>query len=206
MKVQNLKYLVLTFALFTACNEEFLDKQPFGAVTEELLSSSLKGAESLLISAYSDIDGFGGWDNGSPWGGAASNWTFGSIAGGDAYKGSEANDQPDITPIERHEANANNPYLEAKWLAQYDGIFRCNKAIAALQKLTGDDALRATRIAEARCLRGHFHFEAKKVWNMVPYIDEPLPIRVFQTTRTFGQTSKPTSKRLPMASLGHNPK
>ena len=174
MKVQNLKYLVLTFALFTACNEEFLDKQPFGAVTEELLSSSLKGAESLLISAYSDIDGFGGWDNGSPWGGAASNWTFGSIAGGDAYKGSEANDQPDITPIERHEANANNPYLEAKWLAQYDGIFRCNKAIAALQKLTGDDALRATRIAEARCLRGHFHFEAKKVWNMVPYIDETI--------------------------------
>jgi hypothetical protein len=26
--------------------------------------------------------------------------------------------------------------------------------------------------AEARFLRGHFHFDAKKMWNHIPYVDE----------------------------------
>jgi hypothetical protein len=29
-------------------------------------------------------------------------------------------------------------------------------------------------IAEARFLRGFFHFEAKKMWNKIPYIDEKV--------------------------------
>ena len=174
MKRHKLLGLLLALTLIGACGKDFLDRSPYGAVTEELLSSSLKGCESLLISAYSSLDGYAGWDNGNPWGAAASNWTYGSIAGGDAYKGSEANDQPDVTPIERHETSANNPYVEAKWITLYDGIFRVNKAINAFNALTGNDDVRAQRIAEARFLRGHYHFEAKKVFGNVPYIDETV--------------------------------
>jgi hypothetical protein len=175
MKISNLKYLLFAFVLAASCKEDFLEKKPFGAVTEELLASNLKGADALLIAAYSSLDGFAGWDNGNPWGSAASNWTYGSIAGGDAYKGSESNDQPDITPIERHEATPNNPYLDSKFLTCYDGISRANKAIKAYSALTGDDDYRAQRIAEARFLRGHYHFELRKVFECVPYIDENEP-------------------------------
>ncbi len=172
MKISNLKYLLFAFVLLAACKDDFLDKKPYGAVTEELLASNLKGSDALLIAAYSSLDGFAGWDNGNPWGAAASNWTYGSIAGGDAYKGSESNDQPDITPIERHEVTPNNPYIDAKFLHNYDGISRANKAIKAFAALTGDDDYRAQRIAEARFLRGHYHFELKKIFDCVPYIDE----------------------------------
>jgi starch-binding outer membrane protein, SusD/RagB family len=171
-----MRYIVLFLFLSLpfACKDTFLDKQPYGAVTEELLSSSVKGCESLLIAAYSSLDGFAGWDNGNPWGSAASNWLWGSVTGGDAYKGSEANDQGSISFVETHQLNANDPYLEAKWKTLYDAIFRCNVAIRAFQQLPGHEQLRTLRIGEARFLRAHYHFEAKKMWNRVPYIDDAV--------------------------------
>jgi len=36
------------------------------------------------------------------------------------------------------------------------------------------DAERTQVVAEARFLRGHYHFEGKKMWNNVPYIDETI--------------------------------
>jgi hypothetical protein len=158
-----------------SCGKEFLETQPYGSVNNELLSTSEKGANALLIAAYSNLDGFSGWDNGTPWGGAASNWTFGSIAGGDAYKGSEAGDQPDITPIERGSVDANNPYLEGKWRNYYDGISRCNQTIVAFTKLEGISATaKATRIAEAKFLRAWMHYDLWRVFRNVPFIDETL--------------------------------
>jgi len=166
---------ILVFGAVASCKDSFLVEKPYGAVTGETLSATLTGADALLIAAYSNMDGFAGWDNGTPWGSAASNWTYGSIAGGDAYKGSEANDQPDITPIERHETNANNPYLEAKWNTYYDGIARANQAIKAFAALkSGSAATIAIRVAEAKFIRAYYHFELKEVFNNVPYINETI--------------------------------
>ena len=36
------------------------------------------------------------------------------------------------------------------------------------------DAEKNQVVAEARFLRAHYHFEAKKMWNMVPYIDDKI--------------------------------
>ncbi len=166
---------LLVVGTVVSCKDSFLVEKPYGAVTGETLSATLTGADALLVAAYSGMDGFTGWGNGSPWGSAASNWTYGSVAGGDAYKGSEANDQPDITPIERHETNANNPYVESKWNTYYDGISRANQAIRAYKSLkSGSPATIAIRIGEARFLRGYYHYELKKVFNMVPYIDDAV--------------------------------
>lgn len=166
---------LLVLGIITSCKDSFLEQKPYGAVTQETLSATLTGADALLIASYSVMDGFSGWGNGTPWGAAASNWTYGSIAGGDAYKGSEANDQPDITPIERHEVTKNNPYLEAKWNTYYDGISRANQAIKAFKALkSGSTETIKTRIAEARFLRGYYHYELRRVFNMVPYIDETV--------------------------------
>lgn len=178
MKRYNWKFLitsVLVAGMIYSCGNDFLEKQPYGAVTLETLSANLKGANALLIAAYSNIDGYGGWEQGNPWGNAASNWTFGSIAGGDAYKGSEANDQPIITPIERHEMDGNNEYVWSKWLSMYDGITRTNNAIRAFSALEGvDEGLRTLRTAEGRFLRGFYHLEAYKMWGKIPYIDETI--------------------------------
>ena len=166
---------VLTIGVIVSCEKTFLEKEPYGSVNEALLASTVKGAETLLIAAYSNLDGFSGWDRGNIWGAAASNWSFGSIAGGDAYKGSEAGDQPDVTPIELHTVDPNNPYLEGKWGTYYDGISRTNGAIKTFKALKDvNETLRTKRIAEARFLRAVYHFDLWKVFRNVPYIDETI--------------------------------
>jgi len=175
---------IIMILVVVSCGKDFLETQPYGSVNNELLATSAKGANALLIAAYSNLDGFSGWDNGTPWGGAASNWTFGSVVGGDAYKGSEAGDQPDITPLERGNVDANNPYVDGKWRNYYDGISRVNgaiKAFTALKEISASE--KTTRLAEARFLRAWFHYDLWRIFRNVPFIDETLTdVRIGNTT------------------------
>jgi starch-binding outer membrane protein, SusD/RagB family len=172
------KYLltISMLGIAVSCGTDFLDKKPIGPVSEDTLAANEKGADALLISAYSLMDGFGGWDLGTPWGGTVTNWSFGSIAGGDAYKGSEANDQPDITPIERHDVTPLSPYIESKWNNLFNGISRANKAINIFKalKTVSSETYRTGRIAEAKYLRALYYMELKRMWNNIPYIDETV--------------------------------
>jgi hypothetical protein len=158
-----------------ACNKNFLDKPPLGAFNPAVLANR-PGIDGILIGAYHMLSGQGG-AAGTNWGNAASNWVFGSVTADDSYKGSTPSDQGDIVPIETWAYNANNPYFNQKWQAVYDGAQRANDVLRVLP-LAEDisDADKAEIAAEARFLRGHFHFEAKKMWNNVPYADEtPTP-------------------------------
>lgn len=165
--------LIIVIYLTVGC-EDFLETDPTGTTTLPSLSNQLSGAESLLIAAYSSLDGLSlQYDS---FFSAASNWVYGSIAGGDAYKGSTMNDQPEITEIELHKTlSATNPYLEGKWAQYYAGVARANDAIRAFKMISDiDNNLRQTRIAEAQFLRGYYHFELRKIFGKVPYIDETI--------------------------------
>lgn len=158
-------------AIIYACNKNFLDKQPQGAFNPAVLANR-PGVEGLLIGAYHMLSGQGG-AAGNNWGNAASNWVFGSVVADDSYKGSTPSDQGDIVPIETWAYNTNNPYFNQKWQAVYDGVQRANDVLRVLPLATDiPDADKAVIAGEARFLRGHFHFEAKKMWNNVPYADE----------------------------------
>jgi hypothetical protein len=157
--------------LFFSCGKNFLENQPNGSLNQPVLSNQ-KGVEALLIGAYSMLDGYsnngvGGWES------SADNWVYGSICGGDAHKGSDASDQPDIIPIEQHNPNPSNSYFNVKWKAVYEGITRANivlKTLALATDISDADKVRIT--GEARFLRAHFHFEARKMWGMVPFISD----------------------------------
>ncbi|WP_194777392.1 RagB/SusD family nutrient uptake outer membrane protein [Pararhodonellum marinum] len=160
---------LMGIALF-ACKEDFLRVNPVGALDENVLTT-VGGAETLLIGAYSNIDGTSAAVTG--WEGAGSNWVFGSIAGGDANKGSDAGDQPAINPIQSYNADAANPYFNAKWRILYDGISRANATLRVLPNIPDGDPNVINRIrGEATALRGHYHFEARRVFGRVPYLDE----------------------------------
>ncbi|HEY5916892.1 MAG TPA: RagB/SusD family nutrient uptake outer membrane protein, partial [Chryseolinea sp.] len=165
------------FCLGMSC-EDFLDKQPQGTTTLNALSEQTNGAEALLIAAYSNLDGYS-ISRYDEFTGSGSNWTFGSIAGGDAYKGSDEADQPAISEIEKHtDLTSINVYLEAKWITYYNGIARANDAIKAFRSLPSInenfEKFRQTRLAEARFLRGFFHFELRRTFGKVPYIDDSI--------------------------------
>ena len=159
-----------TLGVVVSCSDSFLDEQPRGVFSENILINR-QGIEGMLIGAYSLLDGVGGPTN--DWFAAASNWVFGDVASDDAYKGTDAGDQIEINPIERYESLPTNDYFGRKWRHQYDGVSRSNDVLRLIGQADDiPDADKARLSAEARFLRGYYHFEAKRMWNMVPFIDE----------------------------------
>ena len=166
--------LVLFFSsiIIYACSKTYLDKRPLGELDENALANK-KGVEGLLIGAYSLLDGEGG--NKSFTGSSAgSNWIYGSICGSEAYAGSYLNDF-EVAVIEKFNSTATNEHLASKWGTVYDGVQRANDVLRIMKKATDISAEDQKRIAaEAKFLRAHYHFEAKKMWNNVPFIDESI--------------------------------
>lgn len=160
---------ITTVFVIYSCRKNFLERNPLGSLDENVLANK-KGVEGLLIGAYSLLDGFGAGGN---WDASGSNWVYGSVAGGDAHKGSDAGDQQDINPIERYESGATNGYYNDKWKTVYEGVIRANNTLKIMAKATDiNDADKKRITGEARFLRGHYQFEAKKMWNKIPYVDE----------------------------------
>jgi len=165
--------ITLLLSVFCGCSDSFLDVNPKAALSSTALQNA-KGVNSLLIGAYALLDGWA-----TPEGAyrsyqvGADNWVYGSVASDDAYKGTIAGDQPPISLIEQGNIASDNVYFRGKWRGMYDGIARTNDVLQLLPKVTDlSDAERIQIVAEARFLRGHYHFELKKMFNNVPYIDE----------------------------------
>jgi hypothetical protein len=157
--------------LIIACGKKFLEQETVGLLTEAEAQSA-KGANQFLIGTYAALRGTG-------WEGGGMNWVYGSIVGGDANKGSDAGDQADIVPIQNWSPQPTNNYFNIKWRALYEGISRANSTIRIATKLGTADISPADKtqiLAEARFLRGFYHFEAKKMWNMVPWVDETITV------------------------------
>jgi starch-binding outer membrane protein, SusD/RagB family len=165
--------LVTLMCVSLSCSDDFIQVQPKGVLSATSLQNKA-GVNFLLIGAYSALDG---WTTS---GGAfrsyqasADNYVFGGIASDDAYKGTTAGDQPAQSFIEAYQSLPDNVYFQGKWRLCYDGIARANDALQALAKATDvTDLERQYFTAEARFIRGHFHFELKKMFDFVPYIDE----------------------------------
>lgn len=164
--------LLLVCAVY-ACKKSFLDRPALGQIDPALLSNKA-GVESLLIGAYSELDGYGG--RGAGQSAAPSNWMFGSITGGDAYKGSDPSDgAADQTPVATFNLPATNSFIAGKYLAQYDGVQRANDVLRGIpnaKDLTADDIKRIS--GEAKFLRAYFYFELRRNFFMVPYVDETV--------------------------------
>lgn len=155
-----------------SCSESFFDIQPQGAASLASLSNK-NGVNSVLIGAYSLLDGVGAGNTGRQ--STISNYVFGGITSGDAVKGTDIGDQPEQEYIEQFNWLSDNTYFLGKWQHSYDGVARANEAIQLVGSPDVKDMTEAEKtqvIAESRFLRGHYHFEAKKMWNMVPYIDD----------------------------------
>lgn len=161
-----------------ACKKSFLDVAPQGnALTANLLYDSA-GVQQLLVGAYHDLTGIdvkSTW-----WGTSGTNWVYGDITSGDTYLGGTPgsgfpHQVPDAFNIENYQAIPTTGFIDDKWTADYDGVARANAVIIAAENATDmSTAQKNEVIAEARFLRAHFHFDAKKMWNNVPYVDETV--------------------------------
>ncbi|MDE3234567.1 MAG: RagB/SusD family nutrient uptake outer membrane protein [Bacteroidota bacterium] len=165
--------IVALAVIYSSCKQGFLDKPPVGTLNQTILANE-NGVQGLLIGAYALLDGEGGNVN-SGWGSACDNWTYGSVAADDAYKGSTPSDQGDILGLETYTANAANGYVAQKWATCYEGAQRANDVLRMLKIAKDVPTGNANEYAaEARFLRAHYHFELKKVFGNVPFVDETV--------------------------------
>jgi len=173
--MKNTISFLLLLILIAGCNESFLEENPVGELSPSQILTP-ENIESTIISAYSVLNGQ--FDEASnAFNSPASNWTFGDVVSDDAYKGGGGTG--DQNQIHLMEIFATTPStiidVERKWLALYEGIRRANLAIRLLNESESFDSnLKAQRIAEMQFLRGHYHFEAKKIYGNICWIDETI--------------------------------
>jgi starch-binding outer membrane protein, SusD/RagB family len=174
---------VLGFASLLSCKESFLDIKPAGIISDDLLSTD-KGIDYLLVGAYSMLPGDKTWNWG--WQAASSNWVYGSIRGLEANKGSASGDPPDINPIVTYSESPGNEWLHARWRSIYEAVGRCNRVVNVTNKALAKGSITPDQadifLRQARVLRGWYHFEAWRMWKMIPYVDENTdPVLVTNT-------------------------
>jgi starch-binding outer membrane protein, SusD/RagB family len=174
--------LVLAAAFFAvaapityAC-KDFLNTPSQGTVEVETLLTHA-GVEGSLIAAYRVLDCT---NSTGAWGCSASNWIFGDVTSDDAYKGSEASDQPSITQVELYNwgtGQAGDDF-NSKWSTVYEGVVRANGTLRLLARVRAEkpgeisDGDAAAIRGEATFLRAHYHFEAYRMWGKIPYYHE----------------------------------
>lgn len=154
---------------------DFLSTAPQGQLDALTLANS-SGVEATLIGAYRSL----GWVPGTGgWGASPSNWPFASVPSDDAYKGSEASDQPAINDLELYQwaTGGSESYLNARWVAVYEGVTRANSTLRLLAQVEAKpgeltEAQARSIRGEALVLRAHAHFDAWRIWKNIPYYTE----------------------------------
>ncbi|MFA7140427.1 MAG: RagB/SusD family nutrient uptake outer membrane protein, partial [Proteiniphilum sp.] len=169
MKLTNILFLTIFLgALFSSCGEDFLYKAPQGSIDQDALTNQT-GVDLLTTTAYANLT-----ENG--WGASPSNWTFGSMYGGDANKGSDANDQSILNEMETYNTLPTNSYISQKYNWVYKGVKRVNIALQTMGRVKDiDPVFQKKRNGELHFLRALFYFEGIRVFGpYLPWLDESI--------------------------------
>ena len=169
---------IMLMTMINSCSEDFLTRIPPGATAENVFYDA-KGINALIIGTYAIVPGSSLWE--VSWGASIQNWTYGSVASDDAYKGSEEGDQIPVNEIERWNVTVTNNYPAEKWqLTLGMGVFRANRGLSIINQALelgniSEEEANAFR-AELLFLRGLFNFEARLVFgDYIPIITEETP-------------------------------
>ena len=168
IKIKTISVAMLSLiVLSVSCTDEFLEIGATGSLAEAQMSTQA-GVDGVLIGAYSALNGVYGNRFEAP-----SHWVTGSVAGGEANKGTDPGDYSSINPVQRYEHDPTQGDLNNLWRGRYEGVSRANSVIALIAGSTVLQAADATRMkAEAQMLRGHFYFDLVKHFKNIPVFDE----------------------------------
>jgi len=170
VRIKNLTLVITSLIIVgVSCSDEFLEVGATGSLSEAQITT-LQGVDGVLVGAYSALNGVFGNRFEAP-----SHWVTGTIAGGEANKGTDPGDYSSINPVQRYETDATQGDLNQLWRGRYEGVSRSNrvlKLLAASETISSADAARIS--GEARMLRGHYYFDLKKHFKNVPYFDETV--------------------------------
>src|SRR5688500_1203564 len=136
-----MKKIVFIAALFlTACQDDFLEKEPLEVVTPENFYQNANDALRAVNAAYRSLmsQGIGqfGIDR------------LGNYLANDAVPG----DNPDWVQMQNFTTTTDNGAVRTSWAAFYQGIFRANLVLERVPPITMDQTLKNRILAEASFL------------------------------------------------------
>ena len=175
--MKRLVYILAIFlAGFSSC-KKVLDEPAQGVISGDDLNTP-ENVDKLVIAAYSSL---GNDHYTSPY---SSMWPYGSVRGGDTYKGGDGpGDLSEFHLFETFTANrVDNGLIDQLWFRLYVGVGRTNEALRRVNAIPDADyPKKAERQAELRFLRGHYYFLLKILFKYIPYLDETIPKEEYPT-------------------------
>ncbi|MBK5208228.1 MAG: RagB/SusD family nutrient uptake outer membrane protein [Flavobacteriaceae bacterium] len=177
MKKIIFKSTILLFSiLYLQSCSDYLDT-PAPNLSDAVYFNSDGAALNALAGAYDPL----GWYEHMQ----VNEWAIGDVVSDDSEKGGENNaDQADIYHLSIFNANPENGVIRGKWEPPYLGIGRANKLIEGIidnENISENVKIRV--IAEAKFLRGLYHFQLAKVFGGVPIVTKVLSPSEFTAPR-----------------------
>jgi len=167
---------VIVLLLLVSCSD-FLEYKPQGTVSGDQISTP-ETVDGLVTAAYAQL-GNDFWVRPH-----SHMWVWGSVRGDDSFKGGGS--VADQFSYHRYEVNnlivVDDNRINENWEEIFDGVHRANEALRKLSLFTEADWEDVNvRTAEARFIRAHFYFVAKRIWKRLPWIDETILVEEIKT-------------------------
>jgi len=168
---RTLQYIMLaccTGLLFSACSEDFLDKDPLVDNVIENFYKTGNDAVLAVNAAYVPM----AWEFNDTY---YCEWMLGDIVSDDALKGGNGiSDMTSLYQLENFKVTPSNELLLEFYRAQYQGIYRCNLAIHYIPDIPLDSAMDQSMknrlLGEVHFLRAYYYFRLVRVFGGVPKV------------------------------------
>jgi starch-binding outer membrane protein, SusD/RagB family len=163
-------------AIIVSCNK--LNLTPLDKTTTSTFFTKKGDFDAGLFAAYSSMQdlwmvnsatSFGGHNG---WG---SFWVTSMLASDDAeFNTSQNNTAADVQDVDALNLKANNRFIFTVYAETYEGINRANIVLEAVEngKNNLTEAEKKAVVAEAKFIRGFFHFLAAQMWKTAPIVTE----------------------------------
>jgi starch-binding outer membrane protein, SusD/RagB family len=181
-------------AIIVSCNK--LDLTPLDKTTTATFYTKKADFDAGLFASYSSMQDLWAVNSATSYGGHngwGSFWVTSMLASDDAeFNTSQNNSQSDVEEVDALNLQANNRFIFTVYAETYEGINRANIVLEQVEngKNNLTDAEKKAIVAEAKFLRGFFHFLAAQMWKTAPIVTE--------TAKSLQQTFKNSE---PMALL-----
>lgn len=165
---KNIFLLLLASIAFISCND-WLNAPQLGSTDLDDFYTSAEAAVQNVTACYVPLQ----WEYNNTY---YPEWFIGDVVSDDAMKGGQnTNDMAVVYDMENWKTAANNVYLLDFYRGQYQGIGRCNLALANIPEMETDTVftqdLKDRLIGEAKYLRAYYYFRLLRVFGGVPKVD-----------------------------------
>jgi hypothetical protein len=152
----------------SSCNDNWLDPAPENQViTQDSTFIDASNAEEFVNACYNQM---------LQWNTTTFSWIgMSSITSDDADKGSDPGDLgADKDQMDNITFSATSLSVGEVWVGSYNGITRCNQAIANVPVYDIDEDLKNRLIGEARFLRAYYYFNLVRCYGDIPLVDKVI--------------------------------